>query len=227
MTVLAVTVCTGGSVGKKESPIIGIIGTSYQKEDAAIIKAVYYLNTGQKAKLDSIYKQENEELRFKIERRNRLNKIKYRIDKSFGDLFKALAESESSNNPNIYNKYGYIGLYQFGKSALSATGYGHVTFEKFKNDQSIFTKEEQYDAMIKLTKLNKRVLNRYIREYSGKVVNGVLITEAGLLAGAHIGGAGGVIKFLKSNGEINPSDANGTTIKHYIERFNECNVNIG
>ena len=58
----------------------------------------------------------------------------------------------------------------------------------------------------------------------GKTVNGIKITESGILAAAHLSGAGNVKKYLRSNGNYNMSDAYGSTIQHYMQQFANYNV---
>ncbi len=55
--------------------------------------------------------------------------------------------------------------------------------------------------------------------YLGLVIKGILITPSGLLAGAHLKGAGCVINYLKSRGIDNSKDAFGTSIESYIKQF--------
>ena len=50
-------------------------------------------------------------------------------------------------------------------------------------------------------------------------MNGVKITESGILAAAHLSGAGNVKKYLRSNGLKNLSDAYGSSIKSYMKNF--------
>lgn len=117
------------------------------------------------------------------------------------------------------NQYGYIGTYQFGRSALIATGYGHITVDSFKINPYIWPPEEQEKAMNRLIKINKKILAKFIEEYKGDTIKGIVVTEHGLLAAAHLGGAGGTIKFLKSKGTYDPEDANGTHISTYLREF--------
>jgi hypothetical protein len=51
------------------------------------------------------------------------------------------------------------------------------------------------------------------------VVNGIKITESGILAAAHLAGPGNVKKFLRSNGTRSFNDGFGTSIKHYFKKF--------
>ena len=56
-------------------------------------------------------------------------------------------------------------------------------------------------------------------KYIGKIINEYKITTSGLLAGAHLKGAGSVIKYLKSNGQIIEKDGFGTSVETYIKKF--------
>lgn len=60
--------------------------------------------------------------------------------------------------------------------------------------------------------------------YLGLIINGIVITPSGLLAGAHLKGAGSVIKYLKSNGNDISKDAFGTSIESYIKKFANYDV---
>ena len=56
-------------------------------------------------------------------------------------------------------------------------------------------------------------------KYLGKNINGITITKSGLLAGAHLKGAGCVINYLKSDGKNNACDAFGTSVETYLKKF--------
>jgi len=71
--------------------------------------------------------------------------------------------------------------------------------------------------MYKLLQTNKRYLKKYIDKYEGEIVHGVLVTESGLLAAAHLGGAGSVKKWFRT-GKVR-KDGNGVKITTYMERF--------
>ena len=71
--------------------------------------------------------------------------------------------------------------------------------------------------MTALLKQNKRSLRKYIEKYDGKVVHGVLVTESGLLAAAHLGGAGSVKKWFRT-GKVR-RDGNGVKITSYMTKF--------
>ena len=67
--------------------------------------------------------------------------------------------------------------------------------------------------------LNKHILRKDIRRSVGKTINGIQITESGILAAAHLGGAGSVKRYLRSNGVLNPSDALGSSVQYYMKKF--------
>ncbi len=124
----------------------------------------------------------------------------------------AVAFKESQGKYNKINTLGYMGKYQFGKETLRTIGI---------NDSLRFISNPklQEEAFVTLIKRNKWELKNEIEKYSGKVISGVKITESGILAAAHLGGAGSVKKFLKSNGKKKSSDAYGTSVKSYMKQF--------
>lgn len=138
----------------------------------------------------------------------------------FCDYF---AFRESSNNPDTINELGYIGLYQFGRSALKTIGFGHISIEEFKIKRSkIFPIEEQRKAFDALIKFNSFVLKDYIERYDGKVIRGYKVNKAALLGAAHISGAGGVITWIKTG--YNPKDIFGTKLTDYLLEFSRFNI---
>lgn len=124
----------------------------------------------------------------------------------------ALAFKESQGKYNKINTLGYMGKYQFGKSTLHTIGINDSL--NFINNPKL-----QEEAFVTLIKRNKWELKKEISKYSGKIIGGVKITESGILAAAHLGGAGSVKKFLKSNGKKKCADAYGSSIKSYMKQF--------
>jgi len=134
------------------------------------------------------------------------------LGKTFVGFKEALAFKESRGNYFTVNTYGYLGKYQFGKSTLKMIGIYNTN--KFLSDPKL-----QEKAFIANVERNKWILRRDIKRFVGKSVDGVLITESGILAAAHLAGPGSVKKFLRSYGAIGFADAYGTTIKSYMKRF--------
>ena len=126
---------------------------------------------------------------------------------------------ESSNNYKAVNQFGYLGKYQFGRKTLNAIG-----FEDVSNYEFLSNPEIQEEAMLVLLQKNKHTLRREIKKYVGETVNGIYITESGILAAAHLGGAGNVRKFFKKGYEF--KDGNGTKMTSYMIRFADYNLNL-
>jgi hypothetical protein len=105
-----------------------------------------------------------------------------------------------------------MGKYQFGMGTLRTIGVRDSV--AFLNSPKL--QEEAFKALLSI---NKHALRNEIETYEGKVINGVLITESGLLAAAHLGGAGSVKKFLRSNGKSGFRDGFGTSLKSYIKNY--------
>ena len=67
-------------------------------------------------------------------------------------------------------------------------------------------------------------MQKYIDKYNGKIVRGILVTESGILAAAHLGGAGSVKKWFRT-GKVR-KDGNGVKITSYMVRFGGYTLNI-
>jgi hypothetical protein len=139
------------------------------------------------------------------------------MNNSFIAFREALAFKESQGQYDRVNDLGYLGKYQFGKTTLNRLKI-YDTMEFLK------TPELQEDAFIALCSLNKWILIRDIKRSVGKKINGVPITESGILAAAHLAGAGNVKKYLRSNGDDIFEDAFGTNVQHYMKKFAGYNV---
>lgn len=134
------------------------------------------------------------------------------LGKTFVGFREALAFRESRGDYFVINNFGYMGKYQFGRSTLRMIGIKDT--EHFLNDPKL-----QESAFKVYTARNKWELRRDIERYSGRYVNGVYITESGILAAAHLAGPGNVRRFLRSGGEDVFEDAFGTSVKNYLRRF--------
>ena len=114
---------------------------------------------------------------------------------------------------------GYLGKYQFGASTLER-------FKIYNTNRFLQNPELQEQAFLAYCKVNKWILRKDIKRSVGKVMNGVKITESGILAAAHLSGAGNVKKYLRSDGDRNLSDAYGSSIKSYMKKFAGYDVSI-
>jgi len=134
------------------------------------------------------------------------------IGKHFIGFKEAIATRESQGQYHLVNSLGYMGKYQFGTAALRFFGIK-------SNTAFLNSPELQEKAFVALIKFNKYKLQDVIEEYRGKTIDGVHITESGILAAAHLGGAGSVRRFLESNGKKRCRDGYGTSVKSYLRKF--------
>ncbi len=134
------------------------------------------------------------------------------LGKSFIGFKEALGFKESGGDYFTVNTLGYLGKYQFGKETLKLIGVYNLTH--FLNNPEI-----QEKAFLANAERNKWILRKDIDKFVGKTINGIQITESGILAAAHLSGPGNVKKYLRSYGTNGFVDAYGTTIQHYIKKF--------
>ena len=130
----------------------------------------------------------------------------------------AIGFRESGNRYDVTNTFGYMGKYQFGKATLKGLGY-NVSRKEFLNNPDL-----QEEAMLSLLNHNKEKLQIYIDIYDGKTINGIYITESGILAAAHLGGQGSVKRYFK-NGKVF-KDGYGTKITSYMNQFSGYDINL-
>lgn len=145
----------------------------------------------------------------------------------FREFARDIGLRESGGRYDAINKWGFLGKYQFGKARLTDLGLmkkinenGTTKFvwteglstQKFLSSPEIqeWTFEESCRRWLVFIQKN-------FRDYIGKTINGVYITESGLVAGLHLLGPGGVRRFLEKG--YDGTDALGTKISEYIERF--------
>jgi hypothetical protein len=134
------------------------------------------------------------------------------LQKNFVAFKQAVAFKESQGRYTVVNTLGYLGKYQFGRTTLER-------LDIYNTNEFLQNPELQEKAFIALCKVNKWILRKDIQRSVGKTVNGIVITESGILAAAHLSGAGNVKNYLRSNGTDCFSDAYGTTIKSYLKKF--------
>ncbi|WP_136465581.1 hypothetical protein [Flagellimonas onchidii] len=131
---------------------------------------------------------------------------------SYNGFKEALAFKESQGRYNVVNTLGYLGKYQFGLSTLNLMGVNDANV--FLNDAKL--QEKTFETNIAR---NKWILRRDIKRFNGKKIRGVIVTESGILAAAHLAGAGNVKKYLRSYGKVDVADAYGSNISYYMRKF--------
>jgi len=165
-------------------------------------------------------------LRRLIELYQKLLKLK---KAEFNEFALVIRLRESSGNYRIVNSLGFLGAYQFGMARLcdlgltkrinGTSGYANKNFEwKDGYSKEIFLvshrlQDKTFRAHVKdlIKQIKRSVSDGIIKEY----------TLSGLVAGAHLGGIGGVKKFLEGKDR---EDAYGTSVGDYIKRFKGYNI---
>lgn len=134
------------------------------------------------------------------------------LGKGYIGFREALAFKESGGDYFTTNTLGYLGKYQFGLTTLQLMGIHNPA--QFLGSPEL--QEKVFD--INLSR-NKWILRRDIPRFVGRRINGIEVTESGILAAAHLAGAGNVKKYLRSGGQLDVTDAYGTSISHYLRAF--------
>jgi len=130
------------------------------------------------------------------------------------DFLERLSESESSGDSNaeiaIKDGRRYVGALQFGDARLQdykkATG-SSFTQDEFKANSAL----QRSVAAWHIADIDKTI--------DGLGINTDGYDRDGLRAVAHLGGKSGMKKFVRSNGEYNPSDELVTSLQDYYDKF--------
>ena len=141
-----------------------------------------------------------------------------------------LAQSESGGKTSVINPQGYTGTYQFGKQRLADLGYyTPAPGEDMKNNTTWagkvsvpgfnVTDQQSFAA-------NPAAQQAVFNTHLGNIDQAIAATpganrfdQNGLRAVAHLGGIEGMQKFVASGGAFSPSDANGTSLAAYYNKF--------
>ena len=184
-----------------------------------LVLLITLISSGFKAfepeKLEGFHVANDEVINYLVPTKEETEKVYYNFPytgKSYVGFKQAIAIKESLGLYSLVNPFGYMGKYQFGKSTLRTLGVQNTT-DFLKNP---VLQEKAFKALLAK---NKWELRKEINRYEGHVINGVKITESGLLAAAHLGGAGSVKSYLRSNGQNSFTDGFGTSLRSYIKKF--------
>lgn len=154
---------------------------------------------------------------------------------SYSDFFVALRQRESGGDYKVVNKFGYAGAYQFGEAALIDLGYAPRDANVYDNvySKGLLGKnginslgdflgnpaEQDKAASSWFALLWSRIRYFDLEFYADQTLNGVPLTKTGMIAATHLLGTQKLIDFVKSGGVVSASDANGTTLVDYLQRF--------
>lgn len=135
----------------------------------------------------------------------------------------SLIQSESGGNFAASNNVpgsggtGHFGRGQFSHGRLQdAMSAGVIpqgtTPQAFMDDPQMQQAVEQWHV----GDINNYIDQNNLGRFEGQSINGTPVTREGMLNVAHLGGSGGLQRFLETNGAYNPSDANGTSLSDYL-----------
>jgi hypothetical protein len=129
-----------------------------------------------------------------------------------------MAERESDNTPHVVNRFGMMGKYQFAPSTIRVLGF------RVSNKQFLSNPELQDSVMVAYLRSNNKELNTLITKYENKKFKGVRVTRSGVLAAAHLAGSANVKLFFQNADWNGRTDANGTSIREYMQTFSIYNL---
>lgn len=133
----------------------------------------------------------------------------------------AVAMRESRNDPTRVNDIGMMGKYQFSHETIERLGFT-VSREEFLADEAL-----QDSIMMANLRYNFQHLYPIIRTYRNTWKDGIYITTAGILAGAHLVGIGGVKTFFHPDQySFRTVDGNGVSVGDYMQKFANYRISL-
>ena len=134
-------------------------------------------------------------------------------------FLEAIARFESNDRYDVVNPYGFLGRYQFSPMTIRHLGYDILNEDFLRNARL------QDEIMLAYMRENYVSLRPWIEEYNNTNYKGMYITTSSILAGAHFAGAMGMRRFLLDRADsIGKTDANGMTLRRYMTKFSDYNV---
>lgn len=125
---------------------------------------------------------------------------------------------QALNNEQGAGGRGHGGRGQFGHARLTDAARAGIipagtTPQQFAQmPPEVQMRVEQWHA----NDIGQQIARRGLDRYVGQNIGGTTVTPEGMLAVAHLGGMGGLEKFLTSGGQYNPSDSFGTSLGNYL-----------
>lgn len=138
--------------------------------------------------------------------------------------------ASSEGKPGSVNGQGFSGQFQFGADRLASTGlYNPAQGEDLKANQwkgtfniPGFPDVKTQQDFLANPQAQNAALGVDIQNTDKAIANtpgAGAYDQNGLRAVAHLGGVGGMQKFIESNGQYNPADSNGTSLSDYYHKF--------
>jgi|SRR5271165_2051186 len=150
----------------------------------------------------------------------------------------ALAHRESTDDKTVINPFGYVGLFQMGGDALVDAQFyqlgparNHNAWDGKITSRAAFVDVkslQDYRNSAGAQELAVRAYHdvqweRLVRlggsAAAETVISGINVTQSGLIAGAHLVGVGGVLRWVRSQGADDPLDGNQVPVSDYVQEF--------
>ena len=155
----------------------------------------------------------------------------------------ALKMMESDGDYQSVNTLNFLGAYQFGEAALTDLGFVRYDGDAYDNNYSggwtgkygvksakqfLASERAQDTAMREWLEIMWSYIELHkVDRFAWRDVGGEQLTPSGILAAAHLLGAGAVAEYVKSDGQADLRDPYGTPIRTYISRLNGYDVPFG
>ena len=162
---------------------------------------------------------------------------------NFGAFLIALKFMESGGDYQVVNSLNFLGAYQFGEAALIDLGYVRRDADPYDNNfaggwtgkngirsarQFLNSPAVQDDAAREWMDVMWRYIEHHqIDGYAWSEVGGMELTPSGMLAAAHLLGAGSLAEYIHSDGRNDLRDPYGMPLSAYIEKLNGYDVPYG
>lgn len=149
-------------------------------------------------------------------------------DRVVGGILQSLSGTESRGDFGASNQVagsggvGHYGRLQFSRGRLDDARRAGVLPEGMTPEQ--FLQDPSAQQQVELWHINDildRIEGDDLSQYIGQEIGGTTVTIEGMVAMAHLGGFGGMSRFLQSGGSYNPQDAYGTSLADYLRIHGE------
>lgn len=139
-----------------------------------------------------------------------------------------LLKNESGGNYGAQNdavgsggKRGHFGALQFGQDRLADAKRAGVIPQNMTPEQFRTSGKEVQDRVADwhFADIDAQAQRMGLDRFYGQNIGGVTINRDSIRGMAHLGGIGGVQRFIETGGKSNPADANGTKLSDYGQRF--------
>ncbi len=162
------------------------------------------------------------------------------MSNTFAAFLIALRMAESGGDYQAVNSLNFLGAYQFGEAALIDLGYVRRDQDVYDNDYSggwtgkngvrsiegFLANEEEQDRAAQqwMRVMWSYIEYREIDGYAWKQVGETQLTTSGMLAAAHLLGAGALKEYIDSGGRSDPRDPYGMPLSQYIAKLGGYDV---